>query len=141
MIDAARTLIDQWPTPGMACRAGCWSCCIHGGPLVPLAELAEIVERLTASGYDLDAALKRTGCPFFEAGCTIYDERPIKCRAYRSTSRAECERCSVNGVVDERLLRFMDQGLLMVGEAISERIGEDQSLMYWGLRRVLEAQR
>lgn len=108
------------PTAGLACKAGCGSCCAaHVG--VEVAEAFAIVRHLqttrtpddfkqlmaraaeiAAEVGDLDPGtrwLKQVFCVFFEPhsqSCTIYAVRPLACRGYNSTDLDACNLSTVN---------------------------------------------
>lgn len=84
VVDEVRRLA---PVP---CRAGCWGCCRGEVSLVgeewrrlePLVQPAAL-ERLRAQGEHADPTTSL--CPLLDPDtrlCTVYEERPLVCRAY-----------------------------------------------------------
>lgn len=104
----ARAAIDTLARPA-ACSAGCSHCCQAGGPLITVAELHEIVkQRNTVTIYGDDA------CPFLEDNqCSIYEHRPLACRAYRSNCVDACIAAGRNPPVDN-----LDQLLVVVADRL-----------------------
>jgi uncharacterized protein len=73
--------------PGFRCVTGCGDCC----GLVPWAaeEWARVADRAPAGVELLDfmdcvipARPGSSVCPFFDHGCTVYDDRPFMCRLF-----------------------------------------------------------
>jgi Fe-S-cluster containining protein len=109
---AADAFVAHLPNqPVRACRASCDACC-HLCVMVPPGVAEAIVEHLadrldpasladlerelecaaTAARATPDPSILRWRCPFLGAGglCTIYEVRPPTCRAFTSTSAANC---------------------------------------------------
>ena len=96
----------------MACQAGCTHCCylkVHVTPIEILAlaayvlksfsthDLQALKERLTVlddvtHGMSEDERVRaRVPCPLLEDDrCTVYEMRPLECRAYASSSAEAC---------------------------------------------------
>lgn len=101
MTDALRRLYDKIPT--FKCRTGCGDCC----GLVPWSpeEFAKVAARLPADataqpfvdGTVIPMRDGSTKCPFFDHGCTVYEDRPFMCRLFgtardaRLTCRHGCQ--------------------------------------------------
>jgi hypothetical protein len=109
---AAGAIMEHYPNqPVRACRAGCDACC-HLHVMIPpgiaeaiaayLTERLEPEALLTLRGELRKAADAAAGladpsalvhrCPLLGADglCTIYDVRPLTCRAFTSRSAAAC---------------------------------------------------
>lgn len=86
MSESLQRLYDKIPT--FKCRPGCGDCC----GLVPWSpdEWAKVADRLPADATTMPFGATmvipfRTGsvkCPFFDAGCTVYEDRPFMCRLF-----------------------------------------------------------
>ncbi len=107
-------LLARAPAGAVACRAGCDHCCHQSVGVTPPEALAifdhlshtlsdDALERLAAhvaarraETRGLSAAERFSPahpCVFLEAGrCTIYEVRPLSCRAMNSLDAGECER-------------------------------------------------
>jgi Fe-S-cluster containining protein len=110
----ADALLARAPAGAVACRAGCDHCCYQSVGVTPpealaifdhlsnrlsdgeLARLAAVVAARRAETRGLSAAERFSPahpCVFLDAGrCTIYEARPISCRAMNSLDAGECER-------------------------------------------------
>ncbi len=85
--------------PRVNCRAGCSWCC-HEPLQVHILDAIGVAAQLsTPLDYALDTrerqALKRIfkACPLLVEGqCSVYEHRPVICRAYHSTDVATCQR-------------------------------------------------
>lgn len=119
-LPAMRRIIDNHRTQGAQCARECTHCCQIGGPEIPAAEAVSILNEIPADVFE--AAVKRLDgnpCPFLESDCTIYEHRPLACRAYRSRDRAECER---HPGFPKRP-SILDQELLVLGELLARQLG------------------
>jgi Fe-S-cluster containining protein len=103
---AVAAIYDKIPT--FTCKAGCGVCC----GVVPWSaeEYAAVASRLPAGAtteeiegkiYPIRADGSLT-CPFFDGGCTVYEDRPFMCRLF-GTSRDPLLRCPV-GCEPKRML-------------------------------------
>jgi len=110
----SEALLARAPAGSVACRAGCDHCCYQSVGVTPpealaifdhlsharsddqLARLAAHVSARRAETRGLSAAERFSPahpCVFLEAGqCTIYEVRPLSCRAMNSLDAGECER-------------------------------------------------
>jgi Fe-S-cluster containining protein len=110
----SEALLARAPAGAVACRSGCDHCCYQSVGVTPpealaifdhlshtrsddqLAGLAARVAARRAETRGLAAAQRFSPahpCVFLEAGrCTIYEVRPISCRAMNSLDAGECER-------------------------------------------------
>jgi Fe-S-cluster containining protein len=107
-------LLARAPAGAVACRAGCDHCCYQSVGVTPpealaifdhlsqtraedqLARLAAQAAARRAETRGLTAAQRFSPahpCLFLEGGqCTIYEVRPLSCRAMNSLDAGECER-------------------------------------------------
>jgi Fe-S-cluster containining protein len=107
-------LLARAPAGAVACRAGCDHCCYQSVGVTPpealaifdhlshtrsddeMTRLAGQVSAQRAATRGLSAAERFSPahpCVFLEAGrCTIYEVRPLSCRAMNSLDAGECER-------------------------------------------------
>jgi len=107
-------LLARAPAGAVACTAGCDHCCYQSVGVTPpealaifdhlshtrsddeLARFAAQVGTRRAETRGLSAAERFSPahpCVFLEAGrCTIYDVRPLSCRAMNSLDASECQR-------------------------------------------------
>ena len=104
---AFRRADDLTPVGAVDCAAGCAFCC-HLLVTVTPSEAVVIAARLddaqrarvaanARKARDLSPGAYRRArirCALLDDDdrCTVYDVRPLKCRAHTSTSRARCER-------------------------------------------------
>jgi len=110
----ADALLARAPAGAVACRAGCDHCCYQIVGVTPpealaifdhlsqtrsdgeLARFAAQVSRRRAETRGLSAGERFSPahpCVFLETGrCTIYDVRPLSCRAMNSLDAGECQR-------------------------------------------------
>jgi len=81
--------------PFIACARGCTHCCYVSVPISP-AEAAYIGEHIGVAPADIRSSITRddtsfsydTPCTFLHEGeCTIYEHRPMTCRAHFSFDR------------------------------------------------------
>lgn len=114
LVDAAsRTLRDSFPhQPHCDCRDGCSACCHlfvavppgvtsliadHIRKTFPPDEQQALLERLGQAARIIEQAKTtsevRARCPLLGADerCTIYDVRPLTCRAFTSSSAPRCQ--------------------------------------------------
>ena len=114
LVDAAsRSLRDSFPhQPHCDCRDGCSACCHlfvtvppgvtsliaeHIRKTFPPDEQQALRERLTQAARIIEQAKTtsevRARCPLLGADekCTIYDVRPLTCRAFTSSSAPRCQ--------------------------------------------------
>lgn len=102
-----RTVNKMPQAPAYECAAGCNFCC-HGAVSVSAPEAFRIARRLAASPAaerdgilaraqarktsTFEAALTlRTACPLLVDGnCSVYEDRPMGCRQFVSTSQQGC---------------------------------------------------
>ena len=95
----------------VACRTGCAYCCYVPRVLVTLPELARIVEHvrqwpidqiaslkvrldahILAQSSDVASPARRPPCPLLVGqSCSVYDARPLVCRAQHAFDARECQ--------------------------------------------------
>ncbi|POA51565.1 MULTISPECIES: YkgJ family cysteine cluster protein [unclassified Pseudomonas] len=72
--------------PSFECVPGCHYCC---GPVTTSPEEMSRLPRKTAA--EQDAAMAALDCVHLgPEGCTVYDERPLICRLFGTTSSLPC---------------------------------------------------
>lgn len=113
-MDLADSVLDK---SNVSCSAGCSACC-HQMVLCSPFEVLNIAKMILDTWQvealdDLDTKLnalsdlpltpearygKNTPCPLLKNGrCTVYEQRPMPCRALYSNSRRHCESCLIDG--------------------------------------------
>lgn len=129
-----------------ACSAGCSHCCyLQVAALVPevlaladwihsegrVDELLPLVRARRALVAELDAnayAASHTPCVFLvDARCSIYDRRPLACRAHNSIKVADCAAPPGHELLSSAVHRF-GPGMLMVGAMAELRSRELEPL-------------
>lgn len=110
---AAAAIRDHIPNqPALACASGCSPCChlyvqvppgtaaamvAHIDATFAPADRAALHDRLTQAAATISAAANpatlRLRCPLLGADerCTVYEVRPLSCRAFTSRSLARCQ--------------------------------------------------
>ena len=74
--------------PSFTCVPGCHDCC---GPVTASSE--EMARLPVKSDAEHDAALAEYNCVHLSPqGCTVYDQRPLICRLFGTTSSLPCPR-------------------------------------------------
>jgi Fe-S-cluster containining protein len=83
-----------------SCKPGCHDCC---GPVTASSE--EVFRLSEKSDQEHDEALAQLNCPYLgENGCEIYDERPLICRLFGTTSNMSCpEERRPEEMIDHRI--------------------------------------
>ena len=72
--------------PEFTCVAGCHDCC---GPIMDSTE--EMSHLPSVADAKRETALAKWDCPHLGvAGCEVYDERPLICRLFGTTTRLKC---------------------------------------------------
>lgn len=111
--DLARHTLDQVFKPKLACKKGCSYCChipvaasmpevvnalMFARATFPEARYNNLLERLrradeVVAALDPDERARRNlACPFLEADqCSIYEARPVACRAWHSLDVQPCK--------------------------------------------------
>ena len=81
--------------PGRAtwdCAAGCSFCC-HLPVMATPSEAAAIGPQVSGAAWERVVSFESGRCALLadDGTCSVYDVRPLKCRAHTSTSRDACE--------------------------------------------------
>ncbi len=144
-----RLRIEVGPGPPIACRAGCAHCCSSAVAVAPpeairiaghlratrsdeeLAELRRRIAKLTTQTAGMTWARRtrvRKPCLFLDDGgrCSIYQVRPLTCRAFTSVDPAYCQDVEHTFTPDESdVLQYDTQraGLAGILAAIAEAQG------------------
>lgn len=72
--------------PTFECVPGCHDCC---GPVTASSE--EVARLPIKTESEHATALAEYNCPYLgKAGCQVYEERPLICRLFGTTSRLHC---------------------------------------------------
>jgi Fe-S-cluster containining protein len=170
--DEALAIVAAEYRPQLACRKGCDSCCCKPGVLVSIPELVRILqtvasafsedqvarlrERTRAYGEQLDGrdfnALvdDRIPCPLLVEGCcSVYEDRPLVCRGYNSTSVEACRAAERNatalvpifallkdvtdgatvGVAQQLSAAGLNDALVDLGTALQIALAEDSTAL------------
>lgn len=93
--------------PHFDCIPGCHECC---GPVTASSE--EMLELPLVNDTDRTAALAKLCCPHLDdQGCKVYEERPLICRLFGTTTRLPCPygrrpEQMIDPLLDLRIVRF-----------------------------------
>ncbi|ABE54793.1 protein of unknown function UPF0153 [Shewanella denitrificans OS217] len=88
--------------PTFECVPGCHDCC---GPVTTSAE--EMSHLPVKTDAEHDAALEEWNCVHLGPhGCTVYEERPLICRVFGTTSNMLCPNsCRPKEMIDSKVER------------------------------------